>query len=317
MKKSRALSTPAEVDENDNDEEEFVDALESEVPTPSPHPSPPHETKLRQLSQAADDISWRNGQTVPQDNADTASAPVAPDSAATSNEQPQMKTPSITTATTIPELQSQSDTVEFSAPGNVAVNAPIKETAAAVSVEHAAALRPAAVPIDAEEAEVPATTSAIPAPQSDTHKIDNQTSSPLLADARADSNPRETKVPTPPLSEADCAAKRPREDEDGDLDPNPREAKRASPPPEKEKDKEKKERPARKKSGSDAHAQSTPVSPKSNPVSAFVGYLCLDLVLCVLIKYIGWRRLPCICIRIIPFYDCKRSWPLRLFISPH
>ena len=307
MKKSRALSTPAEVDENDNDEEEFVDALESEAPTPSPHPSPPHETELRQLSQAADDISRRNGQTVPQDNADTASAPVAPDKAATSDEQSQIGTPSITTAATIPELQSQSDIVEFSVPGNVAVKAPIKETAATASVEHAAALRPAAVPTDTEEAEVPITASAIPAPQSDTHKIDNQTSPPLLADARADSNPRENKGPTPPLSEVDCAAKRPREDEDGDLDPNPREAKRASPPPEKEKEKEKKERPARKKSGSDAHAQSTPVSPKSNLASAFVGCLYLVLVLCMLIMYIGRWRLPCICICIISLYDCKRS----------
>ena len=73
-KKSRALSTPAEVDENDNDEEEFADALENDVPTPSPQPSPPLETKTRQLSQGADDtalsvmarISVRTVLTLPQ-----------------------------------------------------------------------------------------------------------------------------------------------------------------------------------------------------------------------------------------------------------
>ena len=74
MKKSRALSTPAEVDEIDNEEEEFVDALEHEVPTPSPHPSPPHETKTRQLSQGADDTNLRNGQSALQDCADPAAA---------------------------------------------------------------------------------------------------------------------------------------------------------------------------------------------------------------------------------------------------
>jgi Ran-binding protein 3 len=323
VKKSRALSTPAEVDENDNDEEEFVDALENEVPTPSPHPSPPHETKIRQLSQGADDISWRDGQSVLQESADTAPAPVAPDNAATPDVQAQIGTTSVTTAATISKLQNQPDIVEFSAPEeNVTVKAPIDETAATSPVEHVAAPPPAAVPtaIEAiEEVQVPATTSAMPVPQSGaqyTHKIDNQTSSVPLAEARADSNPQETKCPTPPLSEADCATKRPREDEDGDLDPNPREAKRASPPPEKEKEKEKKERPAKKKSGSDALAQGTPASPRSNPTSAFVGCPCLDLFLYANI-HTGWWRLPCICIRIIALRSCKRSQPLRLFVDPH
>jgi Ran-binding protein 3 len=289
VKKSRALSTPAEADENDNDEEEFVDALEHEVPTPSPRPSPPHETKIRQLSQGSDDISWRDGQIAPRDSADTAPAPVAPDNAATPDAQAHIGTPSPTTSATIPELQNQPD---ISAPGDVAVKAPIDETAATASVEHAAVPLPAAVPTTTEEVQVPATTPAVPVSQSEaqcTHKIDNQTSSALLAEARVDSNPRETKCPTPPLSEADCATKRPREDEDGDLDPNPREAKRASPPPEIEKEKEKKERPARKKNGTDAHAQSTPASPRSNPASAFVGCLYLDLfqVLCMLIRTQG------------------------------
>ena len=96
---------------------------------------------------------------------------------------------------------------------------------------------------------------------------------------------------TPPLSEADCAAKRPREDEGGDLDPNPREVKRASLPPETEKGKEKKGETDEEKSGSDACAQSTPMSPKSNLAST-LSCLYFDLVLCMLIKYIGrWRLL--------------------------
>jgi Ran-binding protein 3 len=275
VKKSRALSTPAEVDENDNDEEEFVDALENEVPTPSPHPSPPQETNPRQLSQGADDISWRDGQSVPQDNADTP-APVAPDNAATPDTQPEIGTTSVTTATAS-ELQKQPDIVELPSSEDVAVKTPIDEAAATASV---AAPPPAAVPTVTKESQIPATTPAVLVPQSEahcTHKIDNQTSAAPLAEARADSNPRETKCPTPPSSEVDCATKRPREDEDGDLDPNPREAKRASPPPEKEKSKEKKEKPPRKKSGSDAHAQSTPASPRSNTASTFVGCLYVHL----------------------------------------
>ena len=86
---------------------------------------------------------------------------------------------------------------------------------------------------------------------------------------------------TPPLSEADCAAKRPREDEGGDLDPDPREVKRASLPPETEKGKEKKGETDEEKSGSD----------ESNLAST-LSCLYLDLVLCMLIKYIGrWRLL--------------------------
>ena len=42
---------------------------------------------------------------------------------------------------------------------------------------------------------------------------------------------------TPPSSEPDCAANRPREDEGGDLDPSPHEAKRASLPSEGQREK--------------------------------------------------------------------------------
>ena len=286
VKKSRALSTPAEVDENDNDEEEFADALEHDVPTPSPQPSPPHETKTRQLSQDADDNGLRNGQSERQENADAAPSLVAPDNAATPDAQLQIGTSSLTSAATIPKIQNQTDNVEISAAGDVAAKSLIEET---TSVEHvAAALSPAAaVPTATEEAQVRPTTSAMPVPQSEaqiTQKIDNQTSSVPVAEGRADSNPREVKRPTPPLSEGDCTTKRPREDEDGNLDPNPRETKRASPPPEKEK--EKKERPSRKKSVADAHAQSTPVSPRATPASAFVGFLCpcLFQAMCMLIR---------------------------------
>lgn len=281
VKKSRALSTPPEVDENDNDEEEFADALEHDVPTPSPQPSPPHETKTRQLSQGADDTRLRNGQSERhQDSTDPAPAPVALDNAATPDVQPQIGTSSLTPTATIPKMQNQTDIVESSAPGGVAAKSTIEETAATTSVELTAAPSPAAaVPTATEEVQVRPTTPSMPIPQSEaqcTQKIDNQTSSVPVTEARADSNIREIKRPTPPLSEGDSTAKRPREDEDGDLDPNPREAKRASPPPEKEKEKEKekREKPARKKSVADAHAQSTLASPKATPASAFVGCLC-------------------------------------------
>ncbi|KAI0287349.1 hypothetical protein BC826DRAFT_1045299 [Russula brevipes] len=271
VKKSRALSTPAEVDENDNEEEEeFVDALEHEVPTPSPHPSPPHETKVLQVSQGIDDISRRNGQTVPQDSGDTALAPAAPDSAAPLEAQTEIETSFLTPAATSPESQNQSDIVEASAAEDVNAKSPVGETTASPS---AAAPQTAAVPSSTEEVEVPATSSAKPISQPEaqrTHEIDNQTQSHSHAEAGVGPSPRETKRPTPPLPEADGTAKRPREDEDGNLDPNPREAKRATPPPEKEKDKEKKEKPARKKSGSDAHPPSAPASPRSKPVSGFV-----------------------------------------------
>jgi hypothetical protein len=280
VKKSRALSTPPEVDENDNDEEEFADALENDVPTPSPQPSPPLETKTRQPSQGADDTALRNGQSERQDSADAAPAPVAPDNAATPDAQPQTGTSPFTPAATIPKMQNKTDTVEISTPGGVAAKGTIEETATTTSVEHAAVPLPAAaVPTATDQVLARPTTSAMPIPQSEaqyTQKIDNQTGPVPIAEARADSNPRDVKRSTPPLSEGDCTAKRPREDEDGNLDPNPREAKRATPPPEKEKEKEKekKERPARKKSVADAHAQSTPVSPRPTPASTFVGRPC-------------------------------------------
>jgi Ran-binding protein 3 len=275
VKKSRALSTPAEVDENDNDEEEFADALEPDAPTPSPQPSPPHETKTRQLSQGADDTGLRNGQSERQDNVDPV-APVEFDNAATPDTQPQIGTSSLTPAATIPKMQNQTDIAEISSPGGVAAKGTIEETAATTSVEHATAPSPAdAVPTTTEQVLVRPTTSAKPIPQSEaqyTQKIDNQTSSVPVTEARADSNA--VKRPTPPLSEADCATKRPRED--GDQDPNPREAKRASPPPEKEKEKEKekREKPARRKSVADSHAQSTLASPRATHASGFVSCLC-------------------------------------------
>lgn len=277
MKKSRALSTPAEVDENDNDEQEFADALEHDVPTPSPRPSPPNEVKTCQLSQGADDTGLRNGRSDSQDNADPAPAPVAPDDATTPDPQPQTGTSSLTPVVT--NKTNQTDTVEMSAMVDVAAKGSIEETAPVTSVEYAAAPSPAAaVPTSTEQAQARSTTTAMPIQQFEAQcplKIDNQTSS-VPAEARADSSPREIKGPTPPLSEGDCPTKRPREDEDGNLDPNPREAKRASPPPEKEKEKEKekKERPARKKSVADAYAQSTPASPGAAPASAFVCSLC-------------------------------------------
>jgi hypothetical protein len=267
VKKSRALSTPPEVDENDNDEEEFADALEQDVPTPSPQPSPPHETKTGQLSQGADDTGLRNGHSERQEIVDPAPAPVALDNAATPDAQPQIGRSSLTPPATVPKMQNQAD---------VAAKSTIEEAAVTTSVDHATALSPAAaVPTATEQILLP-TTSAVPV-QSEvqyTQKIDNQTSSVSDTEARAGSNTREVKRPTPPLSEADFATKRPRED--GDQDPNPRETKRASPPPEKEKEKEKekREKPTRRKSVADAHAQSTPASPRATPVSAFVGRLC-------------------------------------------
>ena len=324
MKKSRALSTPAEVDENDNDEEEFADALENDVPTPSPQPSPPLETKTRQLSQGADDNALRNGQIEREDSADAAPAPLAPDNAATPDAQPQIGTSSFTPAATTPKMQNQTNIVEISAPGGVAAKGTIEETATTTSVEHVAAPLPAAaVPTVTEQVLVRPTTSAMPIPQSEaqcTQKIDNQTGPVPIAEARADSNPRDVKRPTPPLSEGDCTAKRPREDEDGNLDPNPREAKRASPPPEKEKEKEKekKERPPRKKSVADAHAQSTPASPRATPASAFVGCLSPSLSSHGYANtFIGRWRLPCICVCVIALRGRKRSWPLRPSLNPH
>lgn len=266
MKKSRALSTPPEADENDN-EEDFVDALEDGAPIPSPRPSPPHETEVCPPSQGVDDISGRNGQKTPQGSADAAPAVAVSENAAPSDVQAQIAISSPTLSTTNPESQNQPDIVEVSAVEEIDAKAPTGESTVPAAVE------PAIVSSVTEEPEVPVTTSAKRISQADaqsTPEIDdrNQPHS-HAADMRADSNTRETKRPSPPLSEVDGATKRPREDEDGDLDPNPREAKRASPPPEKEK--EKRDRPMRKKSGSDAHAPSAPASPRSKPTSSSVG----------------------------------------------
>ena len=191
------------------------------------------------------------------------------ENATTSDVQSQIEISSPTPATTNLESQNQPDIVEVSPVGETDAKAPTGESTVPAAVE------PAIISSVTEEAEVPVTTSVKPISQPEaqsTPEIDspNQPHS-HAADMRAGSNARETKRPSPPLSEVDGATKRPREDEDGDLDPNPREAKRASPPPEKDKGKEKMERPMRKKSGSDAHAPSAPASPRSKPTSSFVG----------------------------------------------
>jgi len=270
VKKSRALSVPAEADENDN-EEDFADALEDGAPIPSPRPSPLHETAICQPSQGVDDINGGSDRQTPQGSADAAPAAPVSEDAAPPDIQAQIGIPSPTLATTSPESQNLPDIVEASAIGEIDAKAPTGESTVPAAVEAAI------VSSVAEEAEVPATTSTKPISQPEaqsTPEIDNRNQPHShTADMKPDSNARETKRPSPPLSEADGAIKRPREDEDGDLDPNPREAKRATPPPEKEKEKEKekKERPMRKKSGSDAHAPSAPASPRSKPTSSFVG----------------------------------------------
>jgi hypothetical protein len=159
--------------------------------------------------------------------------------------------------------------VKVSATGEVDAKAPTGETNVPASVE------PAVTSPVTEEPNLPVVASTKHISPSEAQRppeIDNQNQPNSHADTGtgAGSNNRETKRPTPPLSEVDGATKRPREDEDGDLDPNPREAKRASPPPEKEKEKEKKDKSTRKKSGSDARAPSAPASPRSKPVSVFV-----------------------------------------------
>ena len=270
MKKSRALSTPPEADENDN-EEDFVDALEDGAPIPSPHPSPPHETEIHQPSQGVDDINGRNGQQTPEGSADGVPAAAVSEDAAPSDVQAQVGISSPTLATTSPESQNQSNIVEVPAVGEISAKAPTGEPTVPAAVE------PPIVSSVTEEAEIPVTASSKPISQPEaqrTPEIDDR-NQPYshAADMKADANTRENKRPSPPLSEVDGATKRPREDEDGDLDPNPRETKRATPPPEKEKEKEKekRERPTRKKSGSDAHAPSAPASPRSKPTSSFVG----------------------------------------------
>ncbi|KAI9455206.1 hypothetical protein F5148DRAFT_398178 [Russula earlei] len=272
VKKSRALSTPPEADENDDEEEDddFVDALEHEVPIPSPRPSPPHEAKGCRLPQGADDNGSRNDQTATRNCADIAAASKAPDHAPPSNAQTQVGLSSLTPVATTPESQGQPDT-EVSAE-DVDAKASEGEKSATASMEHTVAPL-ADIPSAIKEVEAPSITSEkyITEPDAQPHETDDQTTLHGHAEMGGDSKPRETKRPTPPLSDVDGATKRPREDEDGDQDPNPRGAKRASPPPEKEKDKEKKERQVRKKSGSDAHAPSAPASPKSKPVSVFGG----------------------------------------------
>ncbi|KAI0246899.1 hypothetical protein BJV78DRAFT_90903 [Lactifluus subvellereus] len=279
VKKSRALSTPVEVDENDNEEQQdgdfvFVDA--SEVPAPSPQPSPPHETKVRQISQGVEDIGWRNDQNTLQESGDIIPVHTAPDNAAPPDPQSQTGTSSPTSVATTPEFQNQADIGQVCT-GDVGIAAQMGEATATAtataSVEPDAAPPPATVPAATEE--LLATSSANRVSQrmtEHTHVTDDQNKLPFRNQAtREDSNSPEIKRPTPPLSEIDGATKRPREDEDGDLDPNPREAKRASPPPEKDKDKDKKERPSRKKSGADTHTLSAPASPRSRPASVFGG----------------------------------------------
>ncbi|KAI0296556.1 hypothetical protein B0F90DRAFT_1745434 [Multifurca ochricompacta] len=187
VKKSRALSTPAEVDEVDNEEQE-EDALEHDVPTPSPHPSPPHETKVRQISQGVEDINWRNGQKSQNEIGDVKVPSAGDDDAASLKAE----------ATVTPSKEPHS------APPPVADSSAVRQMPAPAT----------------------ASTESIPQPVDVlTHDPDNLNKRPSPVDATADSDPRETKRPTPPLSEIDGAIKRPREDEDGNVDPNPRETK--------------------------------------------------------------------------------------------
>ncbi len=272
VKKSRALSTPAEVDENDNEEqdENFVDASENEGPASSPDPSPPHESKVFQIS--VEDINWRNGQGTPQAGIDIAPVTTAPDDAAPPEPQAQIGTSSPTSTVPTPEIQNQSGTMKVSAAEDVDPSMPIAEAASAASSESLSAPPITTVPPVIED--VRATTPAMPQSQPAATPPRDPDSPPIKElsgdDAGEDTNPKEIKRPTPPHSEIDGATKRPREDEDGDVDPNPREPKRASPPPEKEI--EKKDRPTKKKNGSDSHTSSTPASPRTKSGSVFVGH---------------------------------------------
>ncbi|KAI9458427.1 hypothetical protein BJY52DRAFT_430544 [Lactarius psammicola] len=273
VKKSRALSTPAEVDENDNEEqdENFVDASENEGPASSPDPSPPQESKVFQISQGVEDISWRNGQSTPQTGVDIALVTTAPDDAAPPELQAQIETSSPTSTVPTPEIQNQSSTMKVSVAEVVHPSMPIAEAASTASSESLSAPPITTVPPAIEDGH--ATTPAIPLSQptaTPPRDPDSPPSKELSGDdAGSDSNSTEIKRPTQPHSEIDGATKRPREDEDGDVDPNPREPKRASPPP--EKDVEKKERPTKKKNGSDVHTPSTPASPRAKSGSVFGG----------------------------------------------
>jgi Ran-binding protein 3 len=273
VKKSRALSTPVEVDENDNDEQDgdfvLVNASDHEIPAPSPQPSPPNELKVRSISQSIEEIDCRNGQNTQQDSDDVVPVLTAPDNAALPDPESQIGTSSPTSAATTPELQDQADIEELPT-GDVSAAAQMGELTATASVGPDAAPPPAIVPSVAKEVPAPSSTKLVSRLAAEpTHETDGQGSRDDVN--REGSNSPEIKWPTPPQSEIDGATKRPREDEDSDLDPNPREAKRASPPPEKDKDKDKKEKPARMKSGADAHTLSAPASPRSRPVSGFVG----------------------------------------------
>ena len=270
MKKSRALSAPAEVDENDNEEqdENFVDALENEGPAPSPQPSPPDESKVCQISQGVGDI---NGQNVPQAGVDIPPVPAAADDAATPETQARIETSSPTSTVPIPEIQNQPVKVPV-AEDVVDPSIPMTKATPAAASESLSAPPIIAVPPATED--VRATTSTIPISQAAAMPPRDPESPPSKelsgSDAGSDSNPKEIKRPSPPQSEIDGANKRPREDDDGDVDPNPREPKRASPPPEKVVDK--KDRPTKKKNGSDVHPPSTPASPRAKSGSVFVGH---------------------------------------------
>jgi hypothetical protein len=279
VKKSRALSTPVEVDENDNEEQDgdfvFVDASDHEAPTPSPQPSPPQELKDRPICQGVEDIGSRDEQNTSPDSDDAVPVPSVPDNAVPPDSQSQIGTSSLASVATTPELQNQAAIGETPA-GDVGAAAQIGEPTTTVSLEPDAAPPPAIVP--SATTEFPTSSSVEPILQlaaEPTHVTDGQGTLPPRGEmAREDSSSQEIKRPTPPLSEIDGATKRPREDEDSDLDPNPRETKRASPPPpEKDKDnKDKKEKPTRKRSGTDAHTLSAPASPRSRPATVFVGH---------------------------------------------
>jgi Ran-binding protein 3 len=268
VKKSRALSTPAEVDENDNEEqdENFVDALENEGQALSPQPSPPDESKVCHISQGVGDISCRNGQSVPLD---ITPATTAPDDAAPPELQAQIRASSPTTVPTS-EIQNQTGAMKVPVPedvGDPSISIPIAEATPAAKSESLSAPPIIAVPPAIED--VHTTTSISQPATTPPHDPDSPPSKELSgSDAGSDSHPKEIKRPSPPQSEIDGATKRPRED--GDVDPNPREPKRASPPPEKDIDK--KDRPTKKKNGSDVHTPSTPASPRPKSGSVFVGH---------------------------------------------
>lgn len=285
VKKSRALSTPAEVDENDNEDEQnehFVDALENEGSASSPHPSPPLESKVSQISQGVEDISWRNGQSAPQAGVDIAPVTIAPDDAAPPEPQAQIGTPPPTSTVPTSETQNQSSTVKVSVAEDGDPSMPVAEAEATPAASSESLSAPPIITVPPAIEDVRATTSTVPVSQpGDTSPCDSDSppSKELSGDdASSDSNSKEIKRPTPLYSEIDGATKRPREDEDGDVDPNPREPKRASPPPEKDVDKDKKDRPAKKKNGSDVHTPSAPASPRAKSVFGGGGFLAYAAV---------------------------------------